>query len=126
VNFPEAISRAQANNPTVAMAAAGILHADALLGQARAATLLQVTGNVTSTTLNHGVEFQGVTVTPRSQLTGTVNADMPIVAAQAWAKRAQAQDTKDVAGLSLADTKRQVALATADAYLAIIALRGVV
>jgi outer membrane protein TolC len=126
VTFPEAIARAKENNPTVAAAATGILHADALLRQARAATLLQVTGNVTSTTLNRGVAFQGVTVTPRSQLTGTLNADMPILAAQAWARRAQTQDTKDVAELSLAETKRQVALATADAYLAIIAQRRVV
>jgi outer membrane protein TolC len=126
VTFPEAIQRAQDNNPTVAAAASGILRADALLGQARAATLLQVTGNVTWTILNHGVEFSGVTVTPRSQVAAAINADMPILAAAAWARRAQAQDAKDISELSLADTKRQVALATADAYLAIIAERRVV
>src|SRR6516162_9850131 len=126
VTFPEAIQRAQDNNPTVAAAASGILRADALLGQARAATLLQVTGSVTWTILNHGVEFSGVTVTPRSQAAAAINADMPILAAAAWARRAQAQDAKDISELSLADTKRQVALATADAYLAIIAERRVV
>jgi len=126
VTFPEAIQRAQDNNPSVAAAASGILRADGLLGQARAATLLQVTGSVTWTILNHGVEFSGVTVTPRSQAAAAINADMPILAAAAWARRAQAQDAKDISELSLADTKRQVALATADAYLAIIAERRVV
>jgi outer membrane protein TolC len=126
VTFTEAIQRAQENNPTVAAAAAGILRAEALLRQARAATLLQVTGNVTSTTLNTGVEFDGATVTPRSQVTGTLTADMPILAAAAWARRTQAEDARHIATLDVAETKRQIAFATADAYLAIIAQRRVV
>ncbi|HEV3057309.1 MAG TPA: TolC family protein [Vicinamibacterales bacterium] len=126
VTFPEAIQRAQDHNPTLAAAATGILRAEALLRQARAAALLQVSGNVTTTTLNTGVDFSGVTVTPRNQVTGTVTADMPILAAAAWAHRAQAQDAKDVADLSVAETRRQIAFATADAYLAIIAQRRVV
>jgi outer membrane protein TolC len=126
VTFPEAIQRAQDSNPTVAVAAAGILRADALLGQARAATLLQVNGNVNWITLNRGVEFSGVTVTPRSQVTASVGADMPILAAAAWARRTQAMDNKAIAELNVADVKRQIALATADAYLAIIAARRVV
>jgi outer membrane protein TolC len=126
VNFTEAIQRAQEKNPTVAGAAAGILRAEALLRQARAATLLQVSGNVTSTTLNTGVEFDGATVTPRSQVTGTLTADMPILAAAAWARRAQAEDTRTVATLNVAEAKRQIAFAAADAYLAIIAQRRVV
>jgi outer membrane protein TolC len=126
VSFTEAVQRAQERNPTVTAAAAGILRAEALLRQVRAATLLQVTGNVTSTTLNTGVEFDGATVTPRSQLTGTVTADMPILAAAAWARRAQAADTRTVATLNVAETKRQIAFAAADAYLAIVAQRRVV
>ena len=126
VAFPEAIQRAQDNNPTVAAAAAGILRADALIGQARAATLLQLSGNVAWTTLNRGVDFDGVTVTPQSQVTATIVADMPILAAAAWARRTQAMDNKAIAELNVADVKRQVALATADAYLAIIAARRVV
>jgi outer membrane protein TolC len=126
VTFAEAIQRAQERNPTVAGAAAGILRAEGLLRQARAATLLQVTGNVTSTTLNTGVEFDGATVTPRSQVTGTLSADMPILAAAAWARRTQAEDARTVATLDVAETKRQIAYAAADAYLAIIAQRRVV
>src|SRR4029077_15448068 len=66
VTFADAIRRAQESNPTVAAAAAGILRADGLVRQARAATLLQLSGNILTTTLNQGVEFAGQTVTPRN------------------------------------------------------------
>ena len=126
VTFAEAIRRAQDRNPTVAGAAAGILRAEGLLQQARAATLLQVTGNVTTITLNRGVEFQGATVTPQSQVTASLTADMPIVAAAAWARRTQAEDARGVAELTVADVKRQIAFAAADAYLTILVQRRVV
>jgi outer membrane protein TolC len=126
VTFDEAIRRAVEKNPTVVAAATGILRAEGLIRQARAATRLQIVGNVTTTTLNTGVEFQGSVVTPQNQVTASVTADMPIVAAAAWARRAQAEDTKTVSQLALADTRRQIAFATADAYLTIIVSRRVV
>jgi outer membrane protein TolC len=126
VTFTEAIQRAQDRNPTVAAAAAGILRAEGLVRQARAATLLQVNGSVVTTTLNRGVEFQDNVVTPQNQISAALTADQPIVAAAAWARRAQAADAKTVAELSVVDTKRQVALSAADAFLTIIAARRVV
>jgi outer membrane protein TolC len=126
VTFADAIRRAQDNNPTVAAAAAGILRAEGLVRQARAATLLQLAANVTTTTLNQGIEFAGQTVTPRNSVTATATADMPIVAAAAWARRAQATDTREVAELTVAETKRQIAVAAADAYLTILAQRRIV
>src|SRR5262245_18629695 len=68
VTFDDAIRRAQDRNPTVAAAATAILRAEAFVRQARAATRLQLNANVTSTTLNRGVQFEGTTVTPRSQV----------------------------------------------------------
>jgi outer membrane protein TolC len=126
VTFDEAIAQAAERNPSVRAAASAILRAEGLIRQARAATLLQITGNVTTTTLNTGVEFQGTTVTPRNSLAASITADMPIVAAAAWARRAQADDTKDVAVLTVADVRRQIAFAAADAYLTILAERRVV
>ena len=126
VTFSDAIRRAQENNPTVAEAAAGILHAEGLVRQARAATLFQLTGNLATTTLNRGVEFDGQTVTPRNSVTASLAASMPILAAAAWARRTQAQDTRTVAELSVAETRRQIAFATADAYLTILAQRRIV
>jgi outer membrane protein TolC len=126
VTFSDAIRLAQEKNPSVEQAAAGILRAEGLIRAARAATLLQVTGNVTTTTLNTGVEFDGSVVTPRNQVAATLTADMPILAAAAWARRAQARDTRNVAELTVADTRRNIAFAAADAYLSILAQRRAV
>jgi outer membrane protein TolC len=124
--FKEAIDRAIENNPTVAAAASGILAAEGLIRQARADTLTRVTSDITWTNLNRGVEFQGTIVTPRSQVTASVTAGQPILAGAAWARRAQAEDTKNVAELNVANVKRQVAFATADAFLTIITQRRLV
>jgi outer membrane protein TolC len=126
VTFTEAIARAQEKNPTVAAASAGILRAEGLVRQARASTLLQLTGNVTTTTLNTGIEFSGQTVTPQNALSASLSAGMPIVAAAAWARRAQAEDTRGIAELTVADIRRQIAMATADAFLTIVNARRLV
>jgi len=126
ITFAEAVQQAQEQNATVRSAAAAILRAEGLLRAARAATLLQVNGLVTTTTLNTGVEFQGTTVTPRNSIAANLTADMPIVAAAAWARRAQAEDARDVATLNVADVRRQTAFAAADAYLTVLQLRRVV
>jgi outer membrane protein TolC len=125
VTFQQAVDRAIEKNPTMAAAATGILRAEGLIQQARSATRVQITGNVTTTTLNTGVEFEGTTVTPQNQVTGTITVDQPLIAAAAWARRAQAMDVKDVADLNVSDTRRQVAFAAADAYLSIIAQKRV-
>jgi outer membrane protein TolC len=125
VTFQQAIDRATKNNPTAAVAAAGILRAAGLLQQARSATLLQINGAVTTTTLNKGLDFGGSVVTPQNSATMSVTADMPILAAANWARRAQAADNQQIAELNVADVRRQVALATADAYLTIVAERRV-
>jgi outer membrane protein TolC len=126
VSFQDAIKRAIAKNPSSAIAAAGILRADALLAEARAGTRLQINGNLTATTLNRGVEFQDTTVVPRNSVTGNLDVRMPLFAPARWARRTQAEDAKHVAELSETTVHRQTALATADAYLAIIARRRAV
>jgi outer membrane protein TolC len=126
VTFAEAIARAQDKNPTVAAAATAILRAEGLIRQARAATLFQLTGSLATTTLNRSVEFAGQTVTPQHSLTASLSASMPIIAAAAWARRAQAEDTRAIAELNVADTRRQIASATADAYLTILVQRRIV
>jgi outer membrane protein TolC len=126
VTFDEAIQRAIRNNPSAAIAAAGILRAEALLLEARSSTRLQVNGNLTTTTLNRGVEFDGQTVTPQSQVAATLDVRYPLYAPARWAQRAQADAARSVAQASADDVRRQTALATADAYLTIIARRRVV
>ena len=126
LSFADAVTQAIDRNPTVRAAASAILRADGQLRIARAATRLQVVGAVTTTTLNTGVDFDGVTVNPQNSVTASIAADMPILAAAAWARRSQAQDDRQVAQLSADDIRHQVAAATADAYLTIVGLRRVV
>ncbi len=126
VTFNEAIQRAIEKNPSSQIAAAGILRAQALLAEARANTRLQINGTLTTTTLNQGVEFQGTTVTPQNSVTGALDVRLPLYAPARWAQRAQAEAATHVAEFSAAETRRQTALATADAYLTIIARRRVV
>jgi outer membrane protein TolC len=126
LTFDEAIARAVRNNPSAAIAAAGILRAEALLVETRSASRLQVNGSLVTTTLNRGVEFDGQTVTPRNQLTAGLDLRMPLYAPARWARTAQAGDVRRVAEASADDVRRQTALATADAYLTVIARRRVV
>src|SRR5579884_1652609 len=92
LSFADAVQQAIDRNPTVRAAASAILRAEGQIRIAHAATLLQVNGAVATTTLNTGVEFQGTTVTPQNSVTASLTADMPVVAAAAWARRAQAAD----------------------------------
>ena len=126
VTFDEAIRRAVDKNPSAAMAAAGILRAEALMAEARSASRLQVNATVTTTTLNSGVEFQGSTVTPQNQLTAGLDVHIPIYAPARWARTAQAGDAGQVAQANADEVRRQTSLATADAYLTVIARRRVV
>jgi outer membrane protein TolC len=126
VTVDEAIRRASEKNPTAAIAAAGILRAEGLLLDAQSAARLQINGTVATTTLNKGVEFQGSTVTPQNQVTASLDVRMPLYAPARWARTAQAGDAKLVAQANAEEVRRQTSIATADAYLTIIARRRVV
>ncbi len=119
VSFDEAIARALEKNPTVAIAATNILRAEGLLQQARAGTLPAVGGSINNTTLDSGRSFGDQTVQPRNQSLFALSASMPFSATQ-WALRTQAMDQVEIARLSVTDTRRQIAIATASAYLAVI------
>ncbi len=125
VTFQQAIAMAIEQNPSVAQAAQGILQAQALLNQASALTKPNVVGGVTATFLNTGESIGGVTATAQNQVAGTVTLSAPLIAPVQWARRVQASDSKRVAELSAADVRKQVAVSTAQACLAIVALRQV-
>jgi outer membrane protein TolC len=126
VTFEEAIKHAIERNPSSAIAAAGILRAEALLTEARSAARLQVNGSITTTTLNERVEFEGATVTPQHQVTASLDVRYPLYAPARWARRTQAEDQRTVAQANVEEVRRQTAFATADAYLTILARRRVV
>jgi outer membrane protein TolC len=126
VSFEDAVRRATERHPSAAIAAAGIARAEALLSQTRAVTSLSLGATLTSTTFNREISFSGFRVTPQSQLSSTLDLAMPLFAPVEWARRVQAADARAIADLSAVETRRQTALAAADAYLTILARRRVV
>ena len=121
VTLEQAVERALKNNPTVAQASQGILRAEGLLQQARAATMPFVTASLSSLVNSTERRFDDVITSPRTQATMSAQFGMPVLAASRWAAAAQARDQVEIANLSTADVRTDIAVATAQAYLAIIA-----
>ena len=121
LSFDAAIARAVEKNPSIAIAATNILRSEAILQQVRAVTMPRVNGSITNTTLDGGREFGNQTIQSQNQSLFALSASAPVLAAAQWAARAQAQDQIGVATLSTADIRKEVAVATASAYLAVIA-----
>ncbi|MBP7778519.1 MAG: TolC family protein [Acidobacteria bacterium] len=120
VSFEDAVQRAIAANPTVERAATSVRTAQALLAQARAATRPTVDGSVVTTVLDGERGFSGQVVTPQTQVLFAGSAAVPVLAMAQWAARAQAARRVDIANLAVDDIRRQVGVATAEAYLSII------
>jgi outer membrane protein len=125
VTFREAIDRALARNPSIAQAAADILRADALVRQARAVYLPTATGNADYTYVHPIAAFEGVATTARNQLALSADVSSLLYAPVEWARRAQAADNRVVAERERDEVRRQIALATAQAYIAILGQRRV-
>ncbi len=121
VTFDEAVARAIERNPTLARAATSIDQAGALLDQARAVTLPSVGLNLSSTLLNKRVAFDDSTVVPRGQFTLGATASMPVFSLSDWARVSQARDRVDVVTASTNEVRVQIAVAAAEAYLAVAA-----
>ncbi|MEZ5417634.1 MAG: TolC family protein [Vicinamibacterales bacterium] len=120
VTFEAAVQRALTANLTVERASTAVLGAEALLAQARAAVLPTAGGSAVVTVLDDARGFSGNVVQPRTQLTLSGSVDVPVLAASRWAARAQAADQVALAKLTVADIRRQVGVAAAQAYLAVV------
>jgi len=123
LQFDEAITRALARNPTVQLAATSIARAEALLQQTRAIILPIVSGSITNVTLDSARGFSGGITQPRNQVFFGADANVPILAPAQWAAVNHARDQIIVATKSVAETRQQVAVAAAEAYLAVIAAK---
>jgi outer membrane protein TolC len=121
LTFDEAVARATSRNPSVAEAAQAILRAEALLSQARSVFLPLAYGNVSTTVLDAARGFSGNIVQPRVQTAFTATASYQVLAAAGWAAKNQAADQAGIARVSAEETRRNVAISAAQAYLAVIA-----
>jgi len=123
VTLEQAVERAIKNNPTVAQASQDILRAEGLLQQARAATRPYLTAGLSTLVNSTERRFDDVVTSPRTQATLTAQLGMPVLAASRWAAAAQARDQVEIADLSTANTRTDIAVSTAQAYLAVIAAK---
>ncbi|HLX08516.1 MAG TPA: TolC family protein [Thermoanaerobaculia bacterium] len=121
ITFRDAIDRVLAQNTTVRQAVAEVLRAEALVLQTRASSLPQVSASASYTRFGYEIAFAGVVFQPHDvkNETGTITA--PLVNLASWAQWAHAIDNQTIAQLSVADAKRRVAMATANAFLTVIA-----
>jgi HAE1 family hydrophobic/amphiphilic exporter-1 len=126
LGFEQAINRALEKNPNVGIAAANILRAQGLMEQTRSFGRPNVTGTISNTTLDKAVAFDTSVVVPRNQSTFSASVSVPIFTAARWAATAQAKDRIEIARLSTVDTRKQVAVATAGAFLQVIAQKRLV
>ena len=125
VTFEEAVQRAIKSHPTVQQAAAGILRADAILQQVRARSLPLVNATVSTNVIDPVTEFAGASINPRTQTVTSADVSVPLFAPVRWAERAQAEDDVAVSLRNADETRRAVAVAAGEAYLAIITQRRV-
>jgi outer membrane protein TolC len=123
LSFDEAVRRAVANNPTVQQAAAGILRAEAILQQVGARSRPSLDASLAAEVVDPVSRFDGNNITPRGQTASSATFRAPLWTPVAWAQRVQASDQVRLAQEIVADVRRQIAVATADAYLAVIAQR---
>lgn len=123
VTLEQAVERAIKNNPTIAQTAQGILRAEGLLQQTRAATMPFATAGLSTLVNSTERRFDDVITSPRTQATMSAQFGMPVLAASRWAATAQARDQVEIANLLTADERTNIAVSTAQAYLAIIALK---
>jgi len=120
VTFDEAVSRATSRNPSVGEAAQAILRAEALLSEARSVFLPLAYGNVGTAVLDGARGFDGNIVQPRTQTAFSATASYPVLAASRWAAKNQAADRVETARIAAQETRLQVAVSAAQAYLAVI------
>jgi outer membrane protein TolC len=125
LTFQQAIDRAVSSNPTIGQASAGIMRAEAILQQVRSSALPSINATFTTTVIAPVTSFSGASIVPRTQTQTVGSLTVPLLTPVAWAQRAQAADQVFVSQQSATDIRRQVAVAAAQSYLAIIANRRV-
>jgi outer membrane protein TolC len=126
VSLLEAIQRAQARNVSIVVAIEEIQRAEALVREARATSLPTLTGSAIYTRLDAERQFADRRVAAQDQLSANLNLTVPLVVPQRWAQWSHAKTNVKTARASAEDIRRQVAIAVARAYLAVISQKRVI
>ena len=126
VTFDEAIRRAAAQSPQAIIAAQEIRRADALLTETRSFALPFLGANASYTRLDAARVSGAATLVAQDTFNANLFFQVPLLAPSRWAAWSHASDQVDVARTSDDDVRRQVLVATARAYLSVLAQKRVV
>lgn len=120
MTFEAAVQQAIERNPSLARAATSIMRAESILQQTRAFSRPMIDARVANSTLDTETAFEGGVIQPQNQTTFGASFSMPVLAPARWAQTAQARDQIEVATRTTAEVRQQIAVATAQAYLAVL------
>jgi outer membrane protein TolC len=126
VALDEAIAEARAQHPTVAIAKNQVRRAEALVEQSRASSLPTLTMNGVYTRLDDDRALAGRVLQSCNQLQCNVALVVPLVAPKAWVLWAHAKDNEAVSAANAKESERQLALAVARTYLAVVGQKRLV
>lgn len=126
VTLQDAIKQALARHPSAVVAAEEIRRAQALVREARAASLPLLTGTAIYTRLDADRVFGGRVAAAANQEAANINLTVPLLAPQRWMQWSHAKDNVDVARASADDVRRVVAVNAARAYLTVISQHRIV
>lgn len=122
VAFAEAIQRALARNPSSVVAEQETKRAEAIVEQVRSSwyPVLSANGSYTR------IDDARARVLPQDVLNANVTLSVPIIQPRGWVQTARAKDAAEVSKATSADVRRQIALATARAFLTVVAQHRIV
>ncbi len=122
----EAVGRALERNPSYETAREEIRRVEALLREVQASWLPTLSGIGTYAHLNNNRVQDGAIVLPQNSINAALLLTVPIVMPRQWANSSEAKDNIAVQRASTAEIRREIALATGRAYLAVYAQKLVI
>lgn len=125
LTFDEAMQLAMSRNTSVEVASEEVRRSEALVQQARASWLPTLSANGTYTRLDADRTLNGRVILGNDSLNANLTLTVPLIAPKAWVATSRAKENRELAKLSIVDTRRQVALAAGRAYLTVIGQRRV-
>ena len=122
IHLKDAVQEALQREIRIAVATAQLQRAEALVTRARSGWLPSVIGHASYVRLDDDrVLPSGGIAAARDQLHADLTVNVPLVAIKSWYETARAGDAVEAAKLDQEQVRRRVALATAQAYLTVIA-----
>lgn len=126
VSLSDAVARALQRNPSYAAAREEIRRVNAIVREVEASWLPTLTGNGVYTRLDHARVEDGTVVLPRDGLNANLLLTVPLIMPRQWANTSESKDNARVQRASTDETRREIALSTGRAYLAVYAQKLVI